>query len=173
MPPQLRSAKKPDADADPFEKKYTHLALDFIALFQDSYCHAKGHMLTFFVEFNNSKEAFDHRTLKDRINDKYEEIRTSAPSYIDMKFEADDEGQYKYILPPGEDWKTLYKSLEYEHMLYGELVLKFFSLLEEFLRGLPDAEYHSRDIENIHHSYILAHDQLKRTEFHRSEWNRI
>ena len=55
------------------------------------------------IEVNNNMEAFDHRSLKDRINDKYEEIRKTVPSYTNMKYEADDEGDFKYILPPGFD----------------------------------------------------------------------
>ena len=60
-------------------------------------------MAPIFIEFNNSKEAFDYRTLKDRINKKYEEIRKSVLSYTDMKYEADDEGDFEYFLPPGSD----------------------------------------------------------------------
>ena len=78
--------------------------------------------------------------MNDRINDKYEEIRKILPSYTDMNYEVDDEGDFDFILPPGSDRKTLYESLEHEHKLYSELVLKFFSLLNQFLRVLPNAE---------------------------------
>jgi len=61
-------------------------------------------MAAFYIEFNNNKEAFDEQNLKDRIKNKYEQIRTKVPSYSDMKYEVDayNDGCY-FILPPDSD----------------------------------------------------------------------
>jgi len=179
---QMREADSvSDFETDKEYEFFYNMVLDYRAVLYAIREDVEDYMNKFLVEFRVGVEAERQKSLRDRIIRKrsciheYREIY--KPCYITMEREEyTEDGDSKYIMPPGSSWKSMFEKLEHEYMIFTEDLSKLFRDLIEFLDNCgPNAlgEEHvmcGSDKVHIRDSFKLLHHLVRLSEKRRRDY---